>query len=80
MYRAIKDRIIIKLDILEEKGNLILEPYKFRNIGTVIGVGEDVKDVRVGEKIIFWPFHEIELPEADLAIIREKSVLGILRN
>lgn len=80
MYKAIKDRIIVKLDKAETERLIISKEHNFRYTGTVVGVGEEVRDVSVGDRIIFRIFHEIDLPEQDLVAIREKSVLGILAN
>lgn len=76
MYKAISDRIIIKLSE-SEKSNLIMsDDYRCRNKGVVISTGDKVKAVKVGDYVLFHPFDEIELPEKDLAVIREKSLLA----
>lgn len=79
--RAIMDRIFLKLEPKEEKkGSLIvLETYhQSRNIGTVLSVGEQVHCVKVGDKVIFHDFDELESPEPDVVVIREHSLLGII--
>ncbi|MBQ8481601.1 MAG: hypothetical protein IJ532_03620 [Alphaproteobacteria bacterium] len=79
MYKAIKDRIIIKLDE-SVKSNLIIansELYE-KNSGVVLSIGNDVKCVNVGDHIIFHLFDEIALSEEGLAVVREKSVLARL--
>ena len=77
MYKAIKDRIIIKLDeSIKSKFLLCDTELCNKNSGVVISVGDDVKSVKAGDHIIFHLFDEIALPEKDLAVVREKSVLA----
>lgn len=76
MYKAIKDRIIIKLDE-SEQGTLILpETTDYPNRGVVVNVGNEVSSVSPGDHIIFHVFDEINLPADNLAVVREKSVLA----
>lgn len=79
MYRAIKDRIIIKLDE-SIKGKFLIcnSELSNKNSGVVINVGDEVKSVKTGDHIIFHLFDEIALPQKDLAVVREKSVLARL--
>lgn len=75
MYKALKDRIIIK--ITESDNNIIIGmEQKTENTGVVLSVGDEVKSVKAGEHIIFHLYDEIELPQKSLAVIREKSVLA----
>ena len=78
MYKAIKDRIIVRLNESEER--ILLLPYlpKVKNIGRVEQIGAEVDSVKVGDKVVFHPYDEIPLPEKNLVIIREKSLLAIL--
>ena len=78
MYKAITDRIIVKLDITtENKADFYIRP-KYDNCGVVINIGDKVRGIKVGDKIIFHQFDELPLPEKGLAIVREKSVLGVV--
>ena len=78
MYKAITDRIIIKLDTAtENKADFYIRPES-NNCGVVISVGDKVREVKVGDKIIFHQFDELPLPEKGLAAVREKSVLGVV--
>ena len=77
MYKAIKDRIIIKLDE-SVKSNIITMNNGIPDInsGVVVSIGKDVKSVKEGDYIIFHLFDEIALPKGNLAVVREKSVLA----
>lgn len=77
MFKAINDRILVKLD--ESKEPLIIEYYddiSRQNKGIVVSIGNKVKTVNIGDHIIFHLFDEIELSEKNLVVIREKSVLA----
>lgn len=76
MYKAISDRIIIKFEENEKTQLINNEDFPFHDRGVVIGVGDKVKSVKVGDHVIFHLFDEIALPGVDLAVIREKSVLA----
>ncbi len=79
MYKAVNDRIIIKLDESDKSDFIICDNEQYeKNSGVVISVGENVKSVNKGDHIIFHLFDEIALPEDDLAVVREKSVLARL--
>ena len=77
MLRAIKDRIIIQLDENIEQSPIFLNADPIRNKGIAISVGEEVKSVKEGDYVVFHQFDELPLPQKNLIIIREKSVLGI---
>lgn len=78
MYKAINDRIIIKLDE-SEKTNIITNHDSLpQDRGVVVSVGDKVRSVKTGEHIIFHLFDEIALPQKNMAVIREKSVLARL--
>jgi len=78
MYKAIKDRIIVRLNESEERILLLPDLHKIKNIGRVEQIGTEVDSVKVGDKVVFHPYDEIPLPEKNLVIIREKSLLAIL--
>lgn len=77
MLKAIADRIIIKLD--EEKSSqfLQLNTNTTPNSGIVESVGANVSLVKVGNHVIFHHFDELPLPQKNMVVIREKSLLGI---
>jgi co-chaperonin GroES (HSP10) len=79
--RAIMDRVFIKLDPREEKkgGIILVDNFQTsRNVGVVISKGEEVKSVKVGERVIFHDFDELESPEEDVVVVREHSLLGVI--
>lgn len=78
MFKAINDRIIVKLDEVSDKHLLLLNNREPRYCGTVVDVGKEVNSVKVGEHIIFHPYDELDLPQDDLVIVREKSVLAVI--
>ena len=77
MFKAIADRIIVKLqDGNEGKVLYEVEP-KYTNAGIVQSVGDRVRGVKPGDRVIFHLFDELPLPEEGFAVIRQKSLLGI---
>lgn len=80
MYRAITDRIIVKLDDYPKNERILGMETKERNRGKVLDVGPYVSGVCRGDQIIFHTFDELPLPEKNLAVVREKSVLGIIES
>ncbi len=53
------------------------ETKKRMSKGEVIGIGEEVKHVSVGDVIIFSPFHYDEVTE-DLFVISEDDIWGVV--
>lgn len=77
MYKAITDRIIVRLSDCPQTSFITLSDTP-RNTGTVVDTGPDVHGVQKGDEIIFHAFDELPLPRENWAVIREKSVLGII--
>lgn len=77
MYKAIMDRIIVRLSDSLHTSLIKLPDNTPRNTGTVLNVGPDVYGVQPGDEIIFHAFDELPLPQKNMAVIRAKSVLGI---
>lgn len=80
MYKAIADRVVVKLCDDNVNSSVIGPENKYRNQGIILSVGEKVQSLQAGDRIIFHQFDELMLPEKDCAVVREKSVLGILTN
>ena len=77
MLKAIADRLIVKPDKTLPSVLVGVETEKkFTNQGVVQSVGDKVTMASVGEHIIFHRFDELPLPQNDLVVIREKSLLG----
>ncbi len=77
MLQAISDRIIIELDS-PKTGNLLLPENKaLQNSGIVKSIGDKVTWVKNGDHVVFHLFDELPLPEENLVVIRESSILGI---
>ena len=85
MVKAIMDRVFIKLDEPEKIGGIILseDVTNPRTIGRVVSVGERVKSVKVGDKVLFHVFDEVpvEVPTVDdVVAVREFSLLGVIED
>ena len=79
MYKAIKDRIIIKADELNDNSLIWLKQQPCIS-GVVVDVGAEVQDIKVNDHIIFHHYDDLAIPETQLRVVREKSVLGIIQN
>ena len=84
MIQALMDRVFVRLPPMQEKtdGGVIIcdEIYKCRTTGEVVSVGEEVKSVKVGDKILFHVFDELPTLEKDVVAVRESSILGVFEN
>lgn len=83
MVKAVLDRVFIRLDKQEKKteGGIILTDghETERTIGTVEGIGPDVKaDIKLGDRVLFHVFDELPTYDPDVVVVRESSLLGIL--
>ena len=78
--QTIMDRVLIRLDETENKtaGGLLLtdEATPTRTVGVVESVGENVRSVHVGDKVLFKVFDELPALEEGLVVVRERSLLG----
>ena len=79
--KPVGDKIFIKLKE-DKKSSLILSPFALKknkaNQGEVLAVGDLVHSVQKGDFVMFHPFDELETPENDIVVIREKRLLAIL--
>lgn len=76
MLKAISDRIIVRL-AENHKSSLINMDETYSNVGTVVSVGDRVDMVKVGDLVVFHTFDELPLPEKNLAVIKQSSLLGV---
>ncbi len=77
-YKAIMDRVIVRLCDENHKSTLVSIEKPHKNVGVVLSVGEQVTAIKVGEEIIFHQFDELPLGQKNVVVIREKSILGII--
>lgn len=84
MVKAIMDRVFIRLDEKKKKtdGGIILtdDAEEERNIGVVESIGEKVKSVKVGDKVLFHKFDDLPTYDPNVVVVREYSLLGILND
>ena len=84
--KPISDRIFIKLNTQNPatSTSLILPDAELNHLsahqGVVLSVGELVSTVKAGAGVLFHPFDDLKTPDPDVVVIREKSLLGILKN
>ncbi len=77
MLKAIEDRLIIKPDKPLPSGLIGIDVEKnIVNQGVVQSIGDKVSLVKIGDHVVFHRFDELPLPQDDLVVIREKSLLG----
>lgn len=77
MLKAIEDRLIIKPDRLLPSGLIGIDVEKnIVNQGVVQSIGDKVSLAEIGDYVVFHRFDELPLPQDDLVVIREKSLLG----
>ncbi|MBR2137553.1 MAG: hypothetical protein IJ852_06345 [Alphaproteobacteria bacterium] len=77
MLKAISDRIIVSLCESAQSSLIITDDKAYCHEGIVRSVGPLVNSVKIGDRIVFHVFDELPLPQDKLAVIREKSLLGI---
>ena len=83
MVKAIMDRVFIRLDKEETtKGGIILADTieNPRTTGVVESIGEDVKSVKVGDRVLFHCFDELPTYDPDVVVVRENSLLGVFED
>ena len=82
--QTIMDRVLIRLDENKNKtaGGILLtdDAIPTRTVGVVESVGEDVRSVNIGDKVLFKVFDELPALEDDLVVVRERSLLGKIKD
>lgn len=80
--KPLSDRIFLRLEEPIKKSSLILNRFSLyknkANIGIVLSTGALVHAVQKGDKVMFHPFDELETPDENIVVIREKSLLAVL--
>lgn len=85
MIEPLKQRVVIKRDPVKtetESGFIIPKEAQKQEIsGVVLATGPDVKDVKVGNRVIFGKFDGQDIPkqfaEENCIIINEEQIKGI---
>ena len=78
MHKAIIDRVFIKPDE-NKQGLIIIQDNDETKTGVVVSKGDEVKSVKVGDRVIFFKWDD--LPALDgLIAVRENSLLGIIED
>lgn len=80
LMRMLGNRVLIKREEPSEKKGLIVIPERLRSKpqeGEVVGVGPDVKTVKIGERVLFGKWSVLEVNPYG-CIIREPDVMGVL--
>lgn len=90
MLQPLKNRIIIERDPVKEStsgGLVIPEAAQDKEIsGTVIAIGPDVKDIVVGNKVLFGRHDGVDIDskymshKGDFILIRDEAVRAIIKN
>lgn len=84
MIRAVTDRVFIKLPPESETtdGGIIIprDGPNERTVGEVVSVGEKVKSVKKGDRVLFHIFDDLPGPEKDIVVVRENSILGVFED
>ena len=78
MYRAITDRIVLKLETEKSEISLIYADKRPQCTGIIVSLGEQVRDLNVGDRVFFHPYDELSLPEENMVVVRAKSILGVI--
>lgn len=84
MVRAIKDRVFVRLEkekTATEGGILLPETMReASNVGVVESVGDEVKSVKPGDKVLFHKFDDLPGYDPDVVVLRERSLLGVFED
>ena len=84
MVKAIMDRVFIRLDAkpATTKGGIFFTQNHEaeRTIGTVISVGDGVKSVKAGDKVLFHVFDELPTFDENIVVVRQNSLLGVFED
>ncbi len=79
--QVVRDLVLIEADKPKDKtdsGFLIMEEWKsLPPTGTVLSVGSAVKDVKVGDRVLFSRYAS-HILEGDERLVQEKHIWGIL--
>lgn len=80
--RAFRDMVFIQVD--EETGQTASGIYTVKTwdnlppTGRVTAVGPDVRDVKVGDHVIFMQYASVDTDDANIRVVKEEHVLGVI--
>jgi chaperonin GroES len=84
MLEPLGKRLVVKRDptVTEINGFIVPEQAQEKEqSGTVLAIGKEVKDIRIGERVIFGKFDgqdlKAEYAEEDCIIINEEQIKAI---
>lgn len=80
MVKPILDRIFVEVEEQKQGAIITLEDDNEVKVGKVISKGCDVRNVKVGDRVIFFKWDDLPTPDKNITVIREKFVLGILED
>ena len=80
MVRPILDRIFVEVEEPKQGAIITLEDDSEVKIGKVVAKGCDVRNVRVGDKVLFgkWSGTEVKLNGEERLILKEADILGVV--
>ena len=84
--QTIMDRVLIRLEDTEinNKSKIIMtddaKSKVKKNVGIVESIGEQVRSVKIGDRVFFHTFSELPSLAEGMVVVRERSLLGILDN
>lgn len=79
MVKPILDRIFIE-EVKKQSSIITLEDNEEAKIGKVVAKGCDVRNVKVGDVVIYFKWDDLPTPDENIKVIREKYVLGVLED
>ena len=56
IYKPLRDNVVIEIKDMYSKSGIIMSNNELSEEATVMAVGEDVKSVKVGDKVIYNQF------------------------
>lgn len=80
--KALRDTVFIQVDDESNQtasGIYIVKKWdSLPPTGTVTAVGPDVKDVKVGNHVIFMQYASIDTDNANIRVVKEEHILGVI--
>ena len=81
--RQLGDRVFVEPDTPATEtasGIALVEDWPQETSGTVTGIGGQVRDVRVGDRVVFAPSagQEMQINRQRLFVLRERDVIATL--